>query len=389
MKIRLSDGRTTELGYCFNVLPGETVDALIDQARRIMGPVQARLGVERMGVGLWIARGAATELRDDPARLDALRDALDDEGLYVFTLNGFPYGGFHAPVVKERVFEPSWADPARATYTEDLAEILVALLPDDVAMGSISTVPLGAAGVDRALARANLLRVADYLTELPRRIEIAIEPEPGAAIERCDVLAAFLGPRDRIGVCLDCCHTAVVGEDPEAAFAAMKASQVRCPKIQISSALVAPRPDQPETRARLAAFDEPRFLHQVRSDRGGAMDLPEALATLDRGAPWRVHFHVPVHAKAVGDLGTTRDAIAPVIAAALAAPGAVPHLEVETYTWSVLPARTASAAGGSSDIPASPGGADRPTDDHDLVEGIARELEWTLEMLAEFGARPA
>jgi len=389
MRLRLSDGRTTHLGYCFNVLPGESVAALIAQARRIQGPVRARLGVARMGVGLWIARAAATELRDDAAARRALAAALAAEGLYVFTLNGFPYGGFHDPVVKARVFEPSWAEAARATYTEDLAELLVELMPEDVETGTISTVPLGAAGTDRAAARANLLRVAEYLSELPRRIELAVEPEPGAAIERADVLAAFLGPRDRIGVCLDCCHAAVVGEPPEAAFAAMTAANVRCPKIQISSALVAARPDLDETRARLAAFDEPRFLHQVRSDRGGAMDLPEALASLDRGAPWRVHFHVPVHARAFGELDTTRDAIAPVIAAAFAAPGALPHLEVETYTWGVLPARTASAAGQSSDGTAPPWGAERPTDDAGLVEGIARELEWTLEMLAEFGAKPA
>ncbi len=371
MRMMLSDGRTTHLGYGFNVLPGESVASLIEQARRIQGPVRARLGVARMGVGLWIARDAATELRADAAALAALRGALDAQGLYVFTLNGFPYGGFHAPSVKERVFEPGWDAAARAAYTEDLAEILVALMPDDVEVGTISTVPLGAAHVDRAAARANLMETAEFLTHLERRIEIALEPEPGAAIERADVLAAFLGPRDRLGVCLDCCHAAVVGEAPEAAFAAMAAAGVRCPKIQISSALVAPRPDLDETLARLAAFDEPRFLHQVRSDRGGAMDLPEALASLDRGAPWRVHFHVPVHAHEVADLATTRDTIAPILAAAIASPGPLPHLEVETYTWGVLPE------------------SERPTDDAGLVEGIARELAWTLDLLTSLGAQRA
>src|SRR5262245_26697388 len=274
MRLALSGGRTVELGYCYNALPGETVAALVDQIRRICGPVRARLGAARLGVGLWIARGAATELRE-PAALRALRAALDEAGLYCFTLNGFPCGGFHAPRVKERVFEPTWAEPARADYTIELAAILAALLPDDVGYGSISTLPLGPAGVDRGAARTALARVGDALAALARRtgkrIELAIEPEPGAAFERADELARFIAGSG-LGICLDCCHAAVVGEDPAAAFAAMAAAGVRCAKIQISSALVAERPDD-----RLAAFDEPRFLHQVRSVRGGAMDLPEAL----------------------------------------------------------------------------------------------------------------
>ncbi len=376
MRLRLSDGRTLQLGYCYNVLPGETVAALIDQLRRICGPVRARLGVTRMGVGLWIAQPAAAELRH-PAARTALRAALDGEGLYVFTLNGFPYGGFHAPRVKERVFEPTWADPARVAYTVDLAAILAELLPDDVAIGSISTVPLGPATVDHARARDGLRIAADALGAITlrtgRRIELAVEPEPGAGFERADQLARFLGDAggDLLGVCLDCCHAAVVGEDPTMAFDALGAAGVRCAKIQISSALVVPRPDLASQRAALADFDEPRFLHQVRTTGGGTMDLPDALATLDRSAPWRVHFHVPVHEPDLGAFTTTQGAIAPVLAAALASSTAdLPHLEVETYTWSVLP------------------DGRRPHDDAGLVDGITRELAWTLAQLATLGATP-
>lgn len=379
MRLRLSGDRTLHAGYCYNVLPGESVAALCEQARRICGPVRARVGVARMGVGLWIAQPAAVELRA-PDALAALRAALDAEGLYVFTLNGFPYGGFHAPRVKERVFEPTWADAARVEYTLDLARILAALLPDDVAGGSISTVPLGPAAVDRALAGDGLRRAADGLAEVEaatgRRIALAVEPEPGAGFERADLLAAYLrdlgdATRARVGVCFDCCHAGVVDEEPAAAFAAMAAAGVACPKIQVSSALVVPDPERDETRAALAAFDEPRFLHQVRSARGGAMDLPEALATLDRGAPWRVHFHVPVHEAAVDRFATTRDTIERALAAALTAGGDVPHVEVETYTWNVLPAGR------------------RPVDEAGLVDGIARELTWTVALLEQMGATPA
>lgn len=373
MQLVLPDGRIAELGYCYNVLPGESVAALIDQVHRICGPVRHRLGVARLGVGLWIARAAATELVTDPAALRALARALADEQLYCFTLNGFPYGGFHAPRVKERVFEPTWAEPARVAYTIDLAAVLAELLPDDVAAGSISTVPLGPAIVDRHLARDGLVRAIDGLAAITartgRRIELAVEPEPGAGFERAVELAAFLAGSGA-GVCLDCCHAAVVAEDPAAAFVALAASGVRCAKIQISSALVAARPDLDETRQRLAALDEPRFLHQVRSARGGAMDLPDALAELDRGAPWRIHFHVPVHRDDIAGFATTRDTIAPLLETAFAAGGAPPHLEVETYTWNVLP------------------GAERAESDATLVAGIASELAWTLEQLAALGARP-
>ncbi|MCB9559113.1 MAG: metabolite traffic protein EboE [Kofleriaceae bacterium] len=383
MRLALSGDRTVHLGYCYNVLPGETAAALIDQVRRICGPVRARLGVARLGVGLWIARPAAAELIADAAARRALAAALAAEGLYVFTLNGFPYGGFHAPRVKARVFRPGWDDDARVAYTIDLARILVELLPDDVARGSISTLPLGPADVDRAAARAGLRRADDALAELEattgRRVELAVEPEPGAGFERVDVMAPWLAEADRgragrLGACVDLCHAAVVDEAETAPFVALAAAGVRCAKVQVSSALVVPRPDDDAARAALAAFDEPRFLHQVRSSRGGAMDLPEALADLDRGVPWRVHFHVPVHRDVVGPGGafaTTAPTIAPMLAAALAAPGEPPHLEVETYTWGVLPE------------------AERPRDDAGLCDGIARELAWTLGELAALGVHPS
>jgi sugar phosphate isomerase/epimerase len=373
VRLRLAGDRTVHLGYCYNVLPGETVETLIEQLRRICGPVRARLGVARLGIGLWIARPAATELRASAAARRSLASTLAAEGLYVFTLNGFPYGGFHAPRVKERVFEPTWAEQARLDYTIDLAEILAELLPDDIATGSISTLPLGPATVDRAGAAAGLRRCADALASIGartgRQIELAVEPEPGAGFERTDELARFLASvgGGALGVCLDCCHAAVVDEDPATAFAALTAAGIRCAKIQISSALVVARPDDAAQRAALAEFDEPRFLHQVRSQRGGAMDLPEALASLDRSAPWRIHFHVPVHDEAVGGFATTRDSIKPVLEAALAL-AVPPHLEVETYTWNVLPAER------------------RPRDEAGLVEGIAHELAWTLDQLRTLGA---
>jgi sugar phosphate isomerase/epimerase len=182
-------------------------------------------------------------------------------------------------------------------------------------------------------------------------------------------LAEYLDGRTGLGVCLDCCHAAVVDEDPADAFSVMTARGVRCAKVQISSALVSQHPDRDAEK--LVTLDEPRFLHQVRSDRGGAMDLPEALASLARDAPWRIHFHVPVHRSGLAGFATTHDTIARVFAAALEMPGPLPHFEVETYTWSVLPA------------------GERALTDEVLVGGIAQELAWTLEQFEALGGRPA
>jgi sugar phosphate isomerase/epimerase len=353
-----------QLGFCTNVLPGETVEAIHDQLGRIATRVRRELGWPRLGVGLWIAHEAAAALAADAGRRRALRQALDDAGLACFTLNGFPYGGFHAPRVKERVFVPGWDDGARVRYTIDLATILVDLLPDDVSEGTISTVPLGHAGIDWAAATRNLV---DAAIRLPPAIRLCLEPEPGSFLENVASAASLLGRfgppmADRVGVCFDTCHAAVVGEDPAAAFAALAGASLRCGKVQISSALVLHRPDDDAERAVLASFDEPRFYHQVRGPGGGAMDLPEALERLDRRGPWRIHFHVPIHRDRFGVLGTTRDAIRPAVREALAA--GVTQYEVETYTWSVLPE------------------GERPDGDDALAAGLARELAWARELLA-------
>ena len=123
------------------------------------------------------------------------------------------------------------------------------------------------------------------------------------------------------------------------------------------------------TRAALARFVEPRYLHQVRTPAAGTDDLDEALAGgLPDGPPWRVHFHVPLHAAPDGPLRSTREALVRTLAVLVGGPRPLTaHLEVETYTWQVLP----------------PG--QRPAGDADLVAGIAAELAWTRDRLRSDG----
>jgi sugar phosphate isomerase/epimerase len=363
MRLRHRDGTTVHLGYCTNVHAAEDLDGVLAQLARYAEPVRERLGADRLGVGLWLAADVAL----DDASLDRLRRELDARGLEVVTLNGFPYRGFHAPVVKRDVYVPDWSERARLDYTVNLARALARLLPDDAARGSISTLPLGWRTVwtrerDDA-ARRNLDRLAAELARLDRPVRVAIEPEPGCIIETTERLRRTLADLDTeyIGSCLDLCHLAVAFEDPSAAVGA--AAPVV--KAQVSCALRADDPAEPATRRALAAFAEPRFLHQTRAADGGSWDdLDEALAAGGRG-PWRVHFHVPLHAAPEPPLATTHDTLLGTLDALLGGPAAlVDHVEVETYTWGVLPAGLRSGG---------------------LVDGIAAEVAWTRDRLLDLG----
>jgi hypothetical protein len=377
VRFRHPDGSTVHLAYCSNVHQAEDLDGLHDQLARFAGPVRQRLGIDRLGLGLWLAAEAADALGRDPGALARLRAALDRHGLEVVTLNGFPYQAFHAPVVKRCVYMPDWTDPLRAAYTQSLARVLAALLPDDVAEGSISTLPLGwrtrwdpAAG---ERARRALAQTAEHLAALEaatgRRIRVGLEPEPGCAVETTEQAVRALAGLDttRLGVCLDTCHLAVQFEDPATAVACLDAAGVPLVKAQLSVALRATDPEQAR------AFAEPRFLHQARERLAGGVagvdDLPEAL---DGGLPgageWRVHFHLPVHA---GGAESTQPELHMAMQAILGGPHpATRDLEVETYTWSVLPKDR------------------RPTDDAGLVAGLAAELRWASDQLVSLGLEP-
>ncbi|WP_329236665.1 metabolite traffic protein EboE [Actinoallomurus sp. NBC_01490] len=369
MRFRHPDGTLVHLAYCTNVHPAEDLDGVLAQLARYAEPVRERLGAGTLGVGLWLAADVARALADETA-LARLRRELDARGLEVVTLNGFPYRAFHAPVVKRAVYVPDWTERARLDYTLDLARVLQRLLPDDVARGSISTLPLGwrtpwpAERDDAARRRLDLL--ARELARLDRPVRAAIEPEPGCVIETTGRLRRTLDQVDPewIGSCLDLCHLAVGFEDPAAAVAA--AAPVV--KAQVSAALQADDPADPETRRALGAFAEPRFLHQTRASDGRSWDdLDEALAAGGPG-PWRVHFHIPLHAKPEPPLATAHDTLVDTLGVLLGGPAAlVDHLEVETYTWDVLPAEL------------------RPGEARTLVDGIADELAWTRDRLLALG----
>jgi hypothetical protein len=171
--------------------------------------------------------------------------------------------------------------------------------------------------------------------------------------------------------------------------------------------------DPAEAREALARFVEPRYLHQVRaapptraskyhhSPEDGPLttaiarprvperpthvhetadtrrtrtepiaadDLPEAFDVLPADRPWRVHFHIPLHATPEPPLAATTDVLAATMRALYGGGRALsPHVEVETYTWGVLPE------------------PQRPAGDTGLVAGIAAELRYARDLLVHSG----
>lgn len=381
MRFRHPDGSLVHLSYCANVHPTPTLAGLLERLDRIAAPVRGRLGIGRLGIGLWIPAPVARDLRTDRRAMDALRRELRRGGLETVTMNGFPYRDFEAPVVKHSVYRPDWTRSERLAYTLDLAWLLAELLPDDCEEGSVSTLPLGwRVGWGRAadVAAAGLLaRLSEGLAEIARRtgrrIRVAVEPEPGCIAETVEGTIAALGgvDRDWVGVCMDACHLAVQFEDPRQAVDALREAGIAVVKGQLSSALALASPADPDCLAQAAAYAEPRFLHQTRRRAAsgaveGVDDLPEALAGgLAAEGEWRVHFHLPVHASSAM---TTQGALEEMMEALLGTPEPVTrHLEVETYTWAVLPRD------------------ERPVDDAGLVVGIARELEWVRRRVTALG----
>lgn len=392
------------LTYCTKIHPGHGWQTLFTNLRTYVPALKARLSPDKpFGLGLRLSASESEELLVND-HLSRFRDFLSQNNLYVFTLNGFPYGSFHGPAVKTEVFAPDWRSKARLDYTLRLIEILRRLLPPGME-GSISTLPLSykpwiAADEKDAMERisANLAQVAQVLVQVREKegklIHLDLEPEPDGLLENSREVVDFfhtwllpLGAHllakrlklavpqawglllDHIQVCLDTCHLAVAYEDPATAVDLILASGMRIGKVQITSGLKVSIPDDPEERAALARQLEPfagsPYLHQVIAQRDGGgyhhyHDLGEALPLLGKSSDrqWRIHFHLPLFIDRHEMFHSTQDDTLATLLL-LREHGFCRHLEIETYTWEVLP----------------------PGLKIDLLESLEREFRWTLNIL--------
>lgn len=413
-----ADGpRAVRLGYCLNLHPSETLADVERALEDFVAPLSERLGTGReFGVGMYLGEGPARALASDESALERFAERVRALGVDPFTYNAFPQGGFQEDGLKERVYEPDWRTAERLAYTIDVGRVAARLAGGAGRTIAISTHPgaYGAEITDRSGLRACAEGMARAVGEFARieaeggpRLVLAVEAEPDASARNSRALAESLmfarlvgtrvltdefghpaevtaGLMERhLGTCLDCCHSAVEFEEPGLA---VELAHMGGPlgKIQFSSALRLEAPAaHPAARAALLGLDEPRFLHQVTARAAGEFlhlaDLPalrEAAADAEgpwaRADEWRCHFHVPVDLERAAGLATTRDHADAVLRAALARRSAEElHVEIETYTWNVLP----ESAGA-------------PTDGAAVIDGLEREYRHVLDLLGAEGWSP-
>lgn len=396
MKVRQDP--PVHLTYCLNVHPGETWAEVLENVKSKACAVRDRVGSGApFGLGLRLGQEAVSQLQE-PGALDAFENFLRQEQLYVFTLNGFPYGRFHQAGLKEKVYQPDWRATTRRDYTVQLADVLARLLPAGM-QGSISTVPCSfkpwiiRPGEERRMVE-RLMECVAHLAAVEERtgrcIHLGLEPEAGCTLESTAEAMAFFQDRllvtgrdflarrcgctppraeefirRHLGICFDTCHAAIQFEDAASALQRCREAGLRVSKVQLSAAL-----EVHNERSQLEAlrpFVEPVYLHQVKArTRMGTLrawnDLPDALRDIHpRGEVerMRVHFHVPLFWPGDHLLGTTAAQLTDaVLRAACDAPET--HLEIETYTFDVLPEALRQ---------------------RDVVESIAEEYRWVLARL--------
>jgi len=345
--------------YCTNVHPGESLEEVSRVLTNDVSAVQAEFKDRPFGAGLRLGNSVVRTLENSPDKMSEFTDRCRSLQYSIFTVNGFPYGNFDQGQIKEKVYAPGWEDEARVEYTLALARVLAALPGPDAR--SISTVA-GGFGPDtrdpmvRQLIAQNLVRAAEGLANLADetgiQIRLCLEPEPWTMLETTDDVlnfwARYLNGSNpvvgaHLGLCYDCCHQALHFEDPKVALTALESAGIAIGKIQVSSALHLSNPGDPDARRALMSFAEPRFLHQVVAKTGDgllkALDLPQVDLSDERwlkAEAWRCHFHVPIWWQGSDALGTTRDDWLAAVAAAQGLKHS-PHLEIETYTWDVIP----------------------------------------------------
>jgi sugar phosphate isomerase/epimerase len=398
-----------DLTYCTNIHPGESWSEVRSNLEtHTVGLKNLISPHESFGVGLRLSAVAAEELLRG-SELTKLKTFLDEHHLYISLLNGFPYGAFNCGVVKSDVFAPDWRDEARARYTLNLLEILQFILPPGVD-GGISTMPLSykpwmkssdSESDDWQKITKNLIQVAEALVRVRREtghmIHLDIEPEPDGLVENTAELIQFfegvlsdtgvpLLARaldislqesrnhifDHIRVCFDTCHLSVEYEDPIDSLRRLQDHGIHIGRIQVSSALHVhfneAAEQQEKILTQLEPFAESMYLHQVIERESNASlrhypDLDDALVAGQAASAreWRIHYHVPLFTEQYGSLSSNQQTNREVLAA-VAKSEITSHLEIETYTWDVLP----------------------PALKMDLLPSIAREYQWVMN---ELGSR--
>lgn len=384
------------LTYCTNIHPGENWKITFDNLEKYVPQIKKEVAPnEIFGLGLRLSNKASEELGFEK-NLKNFKNWLDDQGVYVYTMNGFPYGNFHGERVKDMVHAPDWTQIERVTYTKRLFKQLAYLLPKGIS-GGISTSPISYkywhktdALKKKALVEGakNMMEIATQLFQIEKEtgkyMHLDIEPEPDGLLENsdevvdffhnyllpvgCPVLQNELGfsqieaencIKRHLTVCYDVCHFSLAYEEPEETFRKFESHGIKVGKIQVSSALkiLFNNADVDSIWDSLKQFDEPTYLHQITEKTETGIktysDLPELLKEKKSFSELRAHFHVPIFLEKFDGLSSTQDQILKVVKF-LKSNKVCDHLEIETYTWEVLPINLKK----------------------ELASSIVREVEW-------------
>jgi hypothetical protein len=388
--------RLGHLTYSTLVHPGDTWDQMWASLRTFVPKVKQQLSPnDPFGVCLRLSARSADTLVNDPAAVAALRQYLVDQDMYLYTANAFPYGSFKGTIVKQDVYEPDWRSTERTVYTKNVADVLAAVAADGIAP-SIQSPPLGfkprVTGPDVVASFTDhVLEVTAHLVDIERRtgktVTLALEPEPYCFLETTEEVVAYFrdhlyaGPaavrlaaltglpvseshaalRRHVGIVYDICHQAIEYEDITVSLQRLVDAGIPILKLQQAAAIHVPQVTQEAVDA-LTKYAQTIYLTQTIEKQDGRLtrylNLEEAFAAWKKdpvpGKEWRVHIHVPVFLDDLGPFRTTRFAIEDALAFHRRTPLSS-HLEIETYTWDVLPDSLKTG---------------------DIVEYVCRELQW-------------
>ena len=362
--------------------------------------VKARVAPsQKFGVCLRTSAPSAAALSADASKRADLKTFFADNDLYLYTCNAFVYGAFKKQVIKADVYEPDWRTPERREYTKQVADLMAEMAPEGI-NPSIQSAPLGfkprVTGDDVVEAyTANVVDVVAHLVKLHKDtgkvVTLGLEPEPRCYLETTDETVdyftkklfsgrtaqrlakaaglneadAAVAMRKHTGVVFDIGHQSVGYEDIPASLQKLVDNGVQIVKLQEAASMYIPDVTQ-QTVDALQTFAKTIYLSQTCQKKDGKMtwflNLEDAFEDWYKNPgprEWRTHFHVPVFLNDLGAFGTTRFALEQALAFHKKTPLSA-HLEIETYTWDVLPSHLKTG---------------------DIVEYVTRELDWVKSQL--------
>lgn len=399
--MKLDNYKQFDLTYCSNIYSSDTWNDIFVSLKKNIPKISSKLSTNKpFGIGLRLSNNAATQLLENN-NIIVFQEWLNENNYYVSTINGFVYGNFYNTNIKDKVYQPDWTTLERASYNDLLIEILSKLCPIGKEIG-FSTSPLGykfSLNKEKETSYNNLvinyllilLKKLIYIEKLENKtIHIDFEPEADCLLENIhDVInffeksllinLAYKLTEDlnltlpeaknyilkHLRICYDICHQSIQFEDHLKNFEILNKRNIKIGKIQLSSALEinVKKHTLNNLKIDLDKFKDEIYLHQVviKNFDGSFTkyrDLPEALENFvdNKESFWRIHYHLPIFAENYNNLFTTRKEIQTIINF-LKTSYITSCLEIETYTWEILPKELK----------------------FNLIESIVREYEWIIK----------